>query len=277
MSNVRRRSLAARASPGDYKGKPPVFCNSFPKSGTHLLQQILEAIPGVENRHAFWASTPSFTFRERSADDALNMVSRVVPGELICGHLHFDQRVAASLAEHQVVHYFIYRDLRDVAISEAHYLANMNRWHKMHRFYRDLPDDEARIALAIRGREDRKDIGYDYPSIAERFMRFHGWLGRDDVMPVKFEDLVSENREQAISRIVRFYMERSAASCGDGAIDAAVARAVANIDPARSYTFRTGKAGCWRDTLSAANRQLMDDVAGPLLEELGYGRSTALH
>lgn len=275
MSNVRRKSLAARATPEDYKVNPPVLCNSFPKSGTHLLQQILEALPGVMDRHGFWASTPSFAFRERSADETLKMIGRVVPGELVCSHLHFDERVAQSLAGHNVVHYFIYRDLRDVAISEAHYLANMNRWHKMHRYFRDLPNDESRIAFAINGKGDRQNIPYDYPSIRDRFMRFHGWLGRSDVMPVKFEDLVGDQREQTIAGIVRFYFEKRQEASDNENVNSTVSTAIANIDPSKSYTFRSGKAGGWRDTLSTANRQLVDRIAGPLLDELGYGRSLA--
>jgi len=39
----------------DYLGYPPVLANSFPKSGTHLLIQILQALPGIRDLGDFLA------------------------------------------------------------------------------------------------------------------------------------------------------------------------------------------------------------------------------
>ena len=44
------------------------------------------------------------------------------------------------------------------------------------------------------------------------------------------------------------------------------------IDPQRSPTFRSGKAGAWREQFSEANKRLFKDVAGELLIRLGYER-----
>jgi hypothetical protein len=44
----------------------------------------------------------------------------------------------------------------------------------------------------------------------------------------------------------------------------------ASIDPGRSPTFRSGKAGGWRTQFSQENKQIFKDIAGDLLIQLGY-------
>src|SRR5690606_22478025 len=101
----------------------------------------------------------------------------------------------------------IYRDLRDVAVSEAHYLTRMNRWHRLHRVYRALPDDAARIAFAITGDIDRR-LPVAYPDIAARFNRYKAWLCDPDVCAVRFEDLFGEAQHATIERIIAHYAKR---------------------------------------------------------------------
>ncbi len=262
-----RRWRARRATDADYRARPPVICNSFPKSGTHLLVQVLEALPGVVNLGAFLASTPSITFRERSPQTMARRIDTIGPGEVVSAHLHHDERCAAALLRKRAVHYFIYRDLRDVAVSEAHYLTRMNRWHRLHRYYRDLPDDAARIAWAITGERDPK-FPYDYPNIGERFARFRGWLEDANVCAVRFEDLVGERRHATVWRIVSHYFH--AAELEESNIAAAVHHAEQAIDPSRSHTFRTGKTGGWRSAFTLEHVRRMHEAAGRVLIDLGY-------
>lgn len=67
-----------KSDPDDYKCNPPVIANSFPKSGTHLLLQILEQLPGLTNYGSFIAS------RNSSAGTLFIRVCRM----LFCGTLH---------------------------------------------------------------------------------------------------------------------------------------------------------------------------------------------
>ena len=183
-----------RAKSEDYLAAPPVLANSFPKSGTHLLFQIVDALPNATNYGAFLASmTSSFRFRERSPENASRFIRGIVPGEIVRGHLFFHPQNAADLAEKNVVHYFAYRDPRDVVISEAHYLREMNRWHRLAPYFRKLPSIDDAILLSITG-FDPPIPGLEYPNIAARFARYEDWLKRDDCLAIRFEDLASENR-----------------------------------------------------------------------------------
>ena len=102
---------------GEYRIMPPVLANSFPKSGTHLLLQILEAIPGVTTYGTFIASMPSITFKERSKLSHIRLLGKMVPGEIVPAHLFFHPHFRTNINNKSVVHFFIYRDLSDVSIS----------------------------------------------------------------------------------------------------------------------------------------------------------------
>src|SRR5262245_33094509 len=81
---IPRRIASLRASEEDFASRPPVLANSFPKSGTHLLAQIVHGLPERINYGAFLSSeTSSFQFRERSTDSTRRFIHNFVPGEIV--------------------------------------------------------------------------------------------------------------------------------------------------------------------------------------------------
>jgi hypothetical protein len=256
-----------RARADDYHEAPPVLANSFPKSGTHLLFQIVDGLPNSANYGAFLASmTSSFRFRERSPENASRFIRSFVPGEIVRGHLFFHPQNAADLRDKNAVHYFVYRDPRAVVVSEAHYLRDMNRWHRLAPYFSKLASMDDAIMLSIRG-FDPPVAGLDYPSIAERFARYAGWLNRDDCLAIRFEDMASESRPAVIRRMAEFY----ASHCNNPIdIDTCIAAMTASIAPQKSHTFRSGKKSGWQEEFTAEHRRVFDEVAGGLLIQLGY-------
>ena len=204
------RTLArACTKSSDFAHRPPVIANSFPKSGTNLLLQILEVLPGVSSYGSVIASMPTLSYKERTQQVHLRLINRIVPGELVFAHLLYDPSYHEALLNRCCSHFFIYRDLRDVAISEAHYLTYMNRWHRMHNYFaKSLSNMEERISIAILGVSD-PNLPYDYPNIGHRFARYQDWLKQSDVFTVKFEDLASERRNETLRSIATFFTERS--------------------------------------------------------------------
>ena len=265
-----RGPLAAarwKAKPEDLQALPPVLANSFPKSGTHLLDQVVEALPGCRNYGRFLGSmTSSFKFRQRSPENVLAFIESFVPGEVIRGHLFYSEPAAAALAAKHTVHYFIFRDPRDVVLSETHYLRSLNTWHKLHPYFRDAPSMEEAISLSIKGLEGRVP-GVDYRNIGERFQRYAGWVGNPDICAVRFEDLVSEDREAHLRRMLDFYRERTETHFDNEAV---LAEMIESMRPEKSHTYRKGKSGGWREKFSEHNRELFKEIAGEKLIELGY-------
>ena len=73
----------------------------------------------------------------------------------------------------------------------------MNRWHRLHSYFRKAKSMEDAIMLSINGL-DPPVPGINYPNIAARFARYVGWLDRDDCLSMRFEDLVSEQQPELI-------------------------------------------------------------------------------
>lgn len=256
-----------RAAEADYANRPPVLANSFPKSGTHLLAQIVAGLPGRVNYGAFLGSeTSSFQLRERSPENAGRFIASFTPGEVVRGHLFYHAQNAADLARRNVVHYFIYRDPRDVVVSEAHYLREMNRWHKLHSYFSMAESMEEAIRLSITG-FDPPIPGITYPNIAARFARYQGWLENHDCLCIKFEDLQSDERDAVLRRMAEFYAARCA---GPGDVEEYVQAMTAAIAPAKSHTFRSGKKAGWKAEFTPELYRRFDELAGELLIQLGY-------
>lgn len=259
------RGLRTRA--GDYKAAPPVLANSFPKSGTHLLYQIVAGLPRRANYGAFLSSmTSSFQFRERSLDDVGRFIRAIIPGEIVRGHLFHHPQTAVDLAQRNVVHYFIYRDPRDVALSGAHYVRSMNRWHKLHRYYRRAKSIDEAITMAILGLEPPVP-GVEFPDVAQRFGRYRGWLDEENCLAIRYEELQSEARPTIVRQMAEFYAARASEPLD---IEACVASMLQHIAPKKSHTFRSGEKAGWRKAFSHEHRRLFHQVAGDLLIELGY-------
>ncbi len=253
---------------GDYIKSPPILANSFPKSGTHLLLQIVEAFPKVKNYRKFIASMPTITFRERSKTNTIKLINSILPEEIVAAHLFYDEDYYKTLKKLNIVHFFIYRDLRDVVVSEAFYLSRMNRWHRLHKYFKSLLSIEDQIMFSIKGNSFFK-TPYDYPNIAERFKRYVGWINCPDVFSLKYEDLISIKKEQVILNMIQFYLKTTDEK-EKYDLNELVQKVLENINPQKSHTFRKGGTGNWRKFFTEEHKKAMKEIAGKLLIELGY-------
>ena len=269
IMNIPRKYNNCLANPADYSKQPIVLANSFPKSGTHLLVQILQAFPGRRDWGNFLASTPSFTFREISESRMCRRILGLAPGELIGAHLFYSENTQKVLDDKNAVHFFIYRDPRDIVISEAHYLSAMNRWHKLSKYYKRFNSMEDRILFSIEGFRSN-DAPLDYKNIKLRYDRYKQWINANNIFSIKFEDLIEGDVEGKIFDMVRFYSNRTNL---DFDIQNCTETAFNNINPEKSHTFRKGKTSAWKQVFTHAHKKAFKELAGDLLIELGYENS----
>lgn len=245
--------------------RPPLIADSVPKSGTHLLIQVLAALPGVRDWGLFLASQPSFRFRELSAKRLGSMIGRMANDELAGAHLHFDPLMTRAMQERGVCHCFVFRDPRDVVVSEAHYLTHMNRWHRLHRFFARLPDEQARIRLAIEGLPESAPVSY--PPIGERYRRYLGWLEDPGTLAIRYESLAGPGMRETVRGIVEHWV---AAGGESGDIEKLSERALAAVDPSSSHTFHRGTVGGWRRVFNPELLELFQRHTDELTGQLGY-------
>ncbi|MCK6540387.1 MAG: hypothetical protein L6Q26_10040 [Anaerolineales bacterium] len=253
-----------------FEDAPPVFGNSKPKSGSHLLLQILNGFTRIMP-YRYVEADPVRTIRagggRRKAEDILSDLERIPRGVIGWGYVDATPENASFLTRAGRVNYFIYRDPRDMLVSQVFFATDMHEEHGMHAYYNSLPDFGARLKVAITGID--KD-GLKMVSVKQRYEGVFAWLNTPGVMCIRFEDLIN-NRDATLNSMLD-EVEKTGYKIPTPRERALSVLAEA-IQPRKSHTFRSGKTGGWRELYTEEHKKLFKDVAGDLVVRLGYEKS----
>lgn len=264
---IRRHRAINRWGKEAFLNAPPVLGTALPKGGSHLLIQVLRGLveigpfvdPGFPPVNRFEGNTPL------SEEETVKEIKRMRSGEIRYGYAPCREPYLSVMTAPGRATVFIYRDPRDLVVSHVFYATDIHEGHGMHDYYNNqLQSMEERLNVAIEG----CDIpGLELPSVWERYEDRLGWFEEEEVLCVRFEDLIL-NREEPIGEIldyingfgVRFTVPREDAI-----------QALGNaIKPKKSGTFRKGEPGNWREHFTPENKARFKAVAGNLLTKLGY-------
>lgn len=253
--------------PEPKEGWPILLGISFPKSGTHLLDQVLlgfnRVAPFSLRLHSFYAEYEGASGRKRAPHQAVDWLESLRPGDVVSAHLFARPEVVARVCTPAFLPYFIFRDPRDVVVSHTFYVSEMEPNHVHHAYYHSLPDFNTRLAVSILG---RPDAAIEFPDIAGRFSPYLPWLDQDAVMKIHFEELVLD-RAVALDAIIDHFLARVPLSLDRSGL---VSVLESSINPQRSPTFRAGRTGDWKRYFTDEHREMFKRVAGDLLVKLGY-------
>ena len=263
----RRAAVALRWGAAALAAAPAVLGNAMPKSGSHLIIQVLHGLTRIGP-----FVNPGFPPVNRSEDNSkqpdsfvLRSIQRMHSGDIAYGYVHARQPFLTALTHPGRATLFVYRDPRDMVVSHVFYATQMHPGHGMHQYYNEtLHTMEARIQAAIQGVEEP---GAELSPIRSKYENYLGWLDQPQVLSLRFEDLILQ-REAALGEILD-YLE----SCGfTPRIERlqAIAALAEAITPKKSGTFRKGKPGNWREHFTPANKAFFKEQAGDLLIRLGY-------
>jgi sulfotransferase 6B1 len=272
---------------GSLSASPVLFANSFPKSGTHLLTQVMHGFTrlgaAVDSGLPAVVTFDGFTGRQLAEAEILAGLRRFKPGDIGYGHVHALPEAVRLLSQDGFASFFILRDPRDVVVSHVHYVAEMAPKHIHYRYYHEvLQSFDERLSASIAGVpvEELAKAGAEFhpgggrpiyeplPDIRSRFMPYLGWLGQPRILVLRYEDLMND-RQAALKSILGHAVQRGfKPACSESE---ALAVLENSIDPQRSPTFRSGKTGGWCSAFTPQHQALFDQVAGNLLQELGYG------
>lgn len=276
LSDQLRRSLR---SPGKYAravlrwkrltfhDAPPVFANSKPKSGSHLLLQIMNGFCRIAP-YAYVAADPVRTIRasggRRPDEHVLADLQALPAGVIGWGYVDATPANLAFLATPGRVNYFIYRDPRDMLVSHVFFATDMHQGHGMHAFYQALPNFNERLKVAITG---INQDGLFMVDVRQRYEGVFQWLEQPSTLCLRFEDLIN-NREKTLIRMLE-QVKKTGFTIPTPRAQAVEILAEA-IQPKKSHTFRSGKTGGWKQHFTAEHKALFKDIAGDLLVRLGY-------
>jgi len=268
---ARRWQALLRWRRASFHGIPVLFANSFPKSGTHLLTQVLEGFtlvgPAVNAGLPAIVTYMGDSGQERSETEIMYDLQRLLPGDIAYGHAHALQAAVELLRKPGYATYFMLRDPRDVVVSHVHYITEMEPGHIHHQFYKEeLHSFDERLMVSILG---RPEIGIEFPDIRQRFLPYLGWIKCPAVQVLRFEEFV-QDRQATVSRALDYAVERGFQLHRPR--QEAVQILLDHLDPKRSPTFRSGKAGGWREAFTPEHTRVFKEIAGDLLIQLGYER-----
>ena len=250
-----------------FNDAPPIFGNSKPKSGSHLLLQILNGFTKIMP-YKYVEAEPVRTIekkgRRKTEAEILSELKQIPQGVIGWGYVEASPDNVAFLCQPYRVNYFMYRDPRDMLVSQVFFATDMNEEHGMHEFYKSLPDFGERLKVAITGIDHS---GLYMVGVKQRYATVFEWLGQENVMCIRFEDLI-HNRDATLESMLD-----EVESIGykiPVPRETALSILVKAIQPRKSHTFRSGKTGGWREHFTEEYKDLFKDVTGDLLVRLGY-------
>jgi hypothetical protein len=242
----------------------PLFLNSIPKSGSHLLRNILRMFVPLDQQYREdfiqWPNLPKHLVAFSAGRNFMSY-----------GHLFFTDVPAIELSAVRKVQ--LYRDPYDWVLARA-------RFHLSDEFQGELEhlkdgrisvDDL--ISLMIFG------VRNLLPSLSDMYeLNVVAWLA-SDVFPVRYEDLVRQVRDLD-SAEADDYFGALFSACGiDPVPDDWRERVKVGADRRQSGTARENLSGVRRalpESLSIKHRQQVDFIAPGLREILGYAGNSGL-
>ncbi len=249
---------------------PPIFGNAKPKSGSHLLTQILGGFCRIAP-YAYVETEPVRTVKKDGgrfdAEQVQAELRRIPAGVIGWGYVDATPENVAFLCQPNRVNYFIYRDPRDMLISHVFFATDMHEGHGMHDYYQNLADFDERLKVAITG-IDRD--GLFMVDVRRRYEGVFEWLEQPGMMCIRFEDLLNQ-REKVLSAMLD-QVEKTGYRIPTPR-EQAIKVLLETIQPKKSKTFRSGKTGEWTKYFKAEHKALFKEVAGDLLVRLGYESS----
>lgn len=250
--NDRNRDFAQRPLPG------PVFLNSVPKCGTHLLRNIVRMFVPVEQQyHAAFIQIP--ILRQHAAAFA-----RSTP-RLSWGHLLFSDDSAIALRHAR--HLLLVRDPYDWVLARARFFLSDTFQGSLEHLKHGNVSVEEVLNMMILGIHDK------VPTLQEIFLHNAvGWLGTR-VRLLRFEELRRHVNELE-SASAQAYFASLLGACGIEPLPPDWRERIRiGADPRQSGTARENLRGLEQDVpgvLPEMQKRMVDHAAPGLRALLGY-------
>jgi sulfotransferase family protein len=264
---------------------PRVLVVTVPKSGTHLVDSILERMPPLQRQgrvalnaklrfHPFnflpFAGTATCMAGigrpHRVKVSALrHALTRIRPWRYAMSQLPW-QPVVMQLLESLVIRPIVaVRDPRDVIVSLMHHALSKPE-HFMHAHLSHLPTDHERLVTLIKGATN--DKGQESVPLAQRLDFILGWVEDPRVLTVRFEDLVGPKGGGSADRQHGAIM--ALAQWAGRPVEPGEATRIGEEMFGKGKTFRKGRVAGWREAFDSDVAALFEHEVGDRMRRLGY-------
>lgn len=260
------------------------FLNGFPKAGLHLATQMFKPfaviMPEGQLHDRPWVGSflyNSWSDQWQRMEHRLYNLCRLEPGHYFKGHCGWRQDIENFMWYAGVCQVFIYRDPRDVAVSQAYHVISPNDLmkHPIKSEFQAMSEFHEVLSAVIKGH----DI---YPGVMDRWELYAPWLDVEWVFKFRFEDVLSDPAGTA-ERLISYGLARIGsifsvelnpqAESMELMTAAMVRHAIEKREDAA--TFRRGVPGAWREEFTDEHKELFKKSdRNDWLVRLGYEQDT---
>jgi len=175
------------------------------------------------------------------------------PGRFISAHEYYSEQISVLLEDEQLRHFFIIRDLRDIAVSNVFYLLK-EKSHRLHKVFGEMSGFRERLLATINGiPEERLNGGRRSNSISEHAARYIPFTQDSRVLVVRFEDLVGKNGGGSKSNQL-VALQGIAKHLDREVDDSCLEKVASSLFGCNTRAFRKGMLGAWRDAFEDRSR-----------------------
>lgn len=225
----------------EYTRNKKIFHISIPKSGTHVLFKLFRQF-GIESN-------------------------------FLNGHYPLPVNVEASyMKDERMIQFldsdgvFLYRDPRDVVLSYYHYIMKGEGriFPSVYYYLKSLPNFEEQFRCLILGNPQYP--GAPFPSIRDYFLNFSCWLHYENLVNVRFEDLIgSRGGGETQTQIDTIWnLQLRFRISGDPA------RFAAELFDTDSPTFRKGRIGSYKEEFKKSHHEAFASLDQDFMKIYGY-------
>jgi len=252
---------------------PRIYLNGFPKSGLHLavlMARSIEPKPALDPAWAGNFTNNSWSTQWSPLVPVMAALRILEDGSWLKGHLGYQAVIEQYLYWHGTCMAFIYRDLRDVLVSQSYHVIAPDEkkyFHPDKELYRGMSHED-RLMACLCGVQQ-------FSGLFERWELYAPWLSIPWVFNVKYEDMM-ERREETGRAFLHYVWDRTAWGYEAATIPADMEETIIkgmlkNMQRTElSATFRKGGSGGWREEFTPRVKDEFKRRGGDWLIRLGY-------
>jgi len=134
---LRRFNTSLRWGPDKLASVPAVLGNAMPKSGSHLIIQVLQGLTriGPFVNPGFPPVNRAEDNRQYSVKGILDNINSMRTGDIGYGYLDARDEYVSALNREGLASIFVFRDPRDMIVSHVFYATEIFEEHGMHEYY----------------------------------------------------------------------------------------------------------------------------------------------
>jgi len=253
--------------------RPRMYISGFPKSGLHLAQNMVSVMfeQWSCGKLKGWFGTNAWTTERHYLEQIGMALASIENGQYAKGHTGYLTSIDLLLQALGIGLVFVYRDLRDVVVSQMYHILSEDDDRLKHPdkdLYRQMESKEEIMLAIIKGVDK-------YDGIIKRWETYAPWLDQDWVLPMRFSFMNGQKRAAA-NRFFDYSFEIAEKENGKQAdflnptLREVIVDQMVEQMKDKSTTYRKGKSGGWKEEFTPRVVDAFKEYDNGWLVKLGF-------